>query len=272
MKISIVTPSFNQEEFIERTILSVLTQAGDFELEYLIMDGGSTDQSVKIIQKYDEQLKAGTFPIACKKIDLIRKSEKDRGQSDAINKGLALATGEILSYLNSDDTLAPGALELVANQLGNSEKKWSYGKCLIVGLEDQEIRKFITRYKDLLGKKYRYAKLLTENFISQMTVFWKREVMEELGVFDVDEHLCMDYEYWLRLGEKYDPLTISEHLANFRFYHTSKSGARFTQQFKDELRLARKYARGKYKCSLFLHQINYYKIIIAYKILGFLKK
>jgi len=81
----------------------------------------------------------------------------------------------------------------------------------------------------------------------------------------------MDYEYWLRIGEKYNPTYIDAYIANFRLYHTSKSGSRFKMQFQDELRLATKYARGKYGISLFIHKFNYYKITLIYKILQFFK-
>ena len=271
MKISIITPSYNQAEFIERTIYSVISQKWDFEIEYIIMDGKSTDKSVEIIKKIEKDLNLWKIKLYCNNIDFIRKSEKDKWQSDAINKWIKIATWDILTYLNSDDTLEPWALQKVVTYLGKSDKMWSYGKCKIINKEDQEIRKRITFYKNILWKQYSYSKLLTENFISQMTVFWKKEAMEELWFFDIDEHLCMDYEYRLRLGEKYQPIYIPSYIANFRFYHTSKSGARFTQQFKDELRLAKKYAKWKYKWSLFLHQVNYYKIIVIYKILGFFK-
>lgn len=271
MKISIVTPSYNQAEFIQRTIDSIISQKWDFEIEYIIMDGGSTDETVKIIENVKWKIENENTKIHCKKIDFIRKSEKDKGQSDAINKWLKLATGDILTYLNSDDTLELWALQKVVDHLGKSDKMRSYGKCKIIDKEDQEIRKPITRYKNLLWSKYSYSKLLTENFISQMTVFWKKEIIEELWYFDENEHLCMDYEYRLRIWSKYDPIYIPEYIANFRFYHTSKSWSRFVQQFSDELRLARKYANWKYKLSLFLHKINYYKIIIIYKILSFLR-
>ncbi|EKD29980.1 MAG: glycosyl transferase family 2 [uncultured bacterium (gcode 4)] len=271
MKISIITPSYNQEEFIERTILSVISQAGDFEVEYIIMDGLSTDTSIEIIKKYDDLITTWKFEIRCKKLDFIWKSEKDKGQSDAINKGLRLATGDIVTYLNSDDTYNPGALQQVADVLGSSDNKWCYGKCRIIDRGDNEIRKPITLYKNLLGRRYSYAKLLGENFISQMTVFWKREAMDEIGLFDTNEHLCMDYEYWLRMGQKYNPVYINEYMASFRFYHTSKSGSRFEQQFQDELRLAEKYAKWKYKSSLLLHRFNYTKIVFIYRLLGLLK-
>lgn len=269
-KISIITPSFNQDEFIERTILSVVTQKWDFEIEYIVMDWKSTDNTVEILKKYEEKIKNWKFK-GNKWITFIRKSEKDKGQSDAINKWLKIATWDILTYLNSDDTLADDSLQTITKNLWKSKNKWSYWKCKIIDKQDKEIRKRITKYKDLLWNKYSYWKLLSENFISQMTVFWKKEVYKELWGFDVDEHLCMDYEYRLRIWAKYDPLYINAHIANFRFYNTSKSWSRFKKQFQDELRLAKKYAKGKYKFSLFLHKINYYKITIIYNILSFLK-
>ena len=118
MKISIITPSYNQAQFIERTILSVLNQ--DYkDIEYIIMDGGSTDGTVEILKKYSDHI--------------IWKSEKDNGQSDAINKGLKMATGDIVAYLNSDDTYQPGAFKEVATFFEkNPDKKWVYGKCLII--------------------------------------------------------------------------------------------------------------------------------------------
>ena len=100
MKISIITPSFEQAEFLERTIESVLCQQGDFELEYLVIDGGSRDGSVEILQRYGDQLQW--------------VSEPDGGQGDAINKGMARASGDVLAYLNSDDVYRPGALAAVA--------------------------------------------------------------------------------------------------------------------------------------------------------------
>ncbi|EKE28268.1 MAG: glycosyl transferase family 2 [uncultured bacterium (gcode 4)] len=271
MKISVITPSFNQEEFIERTILSVITQAWDFDLEYIIMDWLSTDWSVGIIKKYDNLIKSGELKIWCNKIDFIWKSEKDSWQSDAINKWLKLAAWDILTYLNSDDTYAEWALENVIRYLWNWESSWCYWKCRIIDKEDKEIRKWITAYKNFTGASFSYAKILSENFISQMTVFWKKEAMDKIWLFDVNEHLCMDYEYWLRLWKLWNPVYIPLNIANFRFYQTSKSGSRFEKQFSDELRIAKKYARWKYKFSLLMHKFNYYKIVTVYKLLALLK-
>jgi glycosyltransferase involved in cell wall biosynthesis len=255
-KISIITPSYNQGKFIERTILSILNQ--DYKnFEYIVMDGGSTDETLKILKKYSNKI--------------IWKSKKDNGQSDAINKGIKMATGEIIAYLNSDDTYEPGALKKVAEFFENNpDKKWVYGKCKIINEKDQEIRKWITAYKNLLLKNYSYKKLLTENFISQPATFWKKELHQELGYFNEKENFCMDYEFWLRLGEKYDAGVIDAYLANFRYYSDSKSGAVNKQQFRDQLRLAQKYGKA-YPPSLLIHKFNYYKITSIYSLLNFIK-
>lgn len=269
MKISIVTPNYNWWVFIERTLLSILTQKWDFELELIIMDGLSTDNSIEEIKKIETMVNKWYFDWNCKNIKFIRKSEKDKGQSDAINKWLQLATGDILSYLNSDDTYEPGTLQTIIEGLGKSNKHRSYGKCKIINEQDQEIRKAITRYKNILWRRYKYSKLLSENFISQMTVFRKRKIVEKIWLFNTNEHLVMDYEYWLRIASKYEPLYINKHLANFRLYTTSKSWSSFVQQFDDELRVAEEFTGDKYKFAIWMHKLNKLKIIVAYKVLWF---
>lgn len=252
MKVSIITPSFNQAQFIDRTIQSVLKQ--DYsELEFIVMDGGSTDGTLEILTQYSDRI--------------IWKSENDRGQSHAINKGLQIATGEIAAYLNSDDTYEPNAISKVVEFFEkNPDKKWVYGKCRIVDENDREIRKPITFYKNLLLKKYSYGKLLSENFISQPATFWRRELLSEIGYFKEDEHLCLDYDYWLRIGQLYEPGIIDDYLASFRTHAESKSSKEIERHFQDELRVVRKYG-SKHRLSLLLHRINYYKIVWGYKLL-----
>ena len=257
MKISIITPSYNQGNFIEETIQSVISQKGSFELEYFVIDGGSKDRTVDILKKYEG------------KLSWI--SEPDNGQTHAINKGLKKATGDIIAYLNSDDIYELGALRKVVHFFQkNPEKKWGYGKCRIINENGKEIRKWITSYKNFLLKKYSYNKLLSENFISQPATFFRRELLDEIGFFDEKQHLVMDYEYWLRIGEKYDAGVIDEYLADFRWYTTSKSGGNFKKQFKEELYIAKKYAHGK-KLPILLHAFNYYKIVGMYSLLRFLQ-
>jgi glycosyltransferase involved in cell wall biosynthesis len=254
-KISIVTPSYNQAQYIERTVKSILGQNYP-NLEYIVIDGASTDDTVKILKKYSDRI--------------TWKSEKDNGQSEAINKGLKMATGEIVAFLNSDDMYEPGALAKVADYFEkNPDIKWAYGKCRIVDVKDKEIRKMITRYKNFLLRKYSFKKLLSENFVSQPATFWRREVHKTVGYIDEDEHYCMDYDFWLRIGTKYPAGVIDDYLADFRYYPDSKSGGLDKKQFQDELRIAKKFSGGA-KWPIWLHKFNYYKIVWIYQIMAVL--
>ena len=185
-RISIITPSLNQVEFIEQTISSVLGQ-GYSNLEYIIIDGGSTDGTVDLIRKYESRLAYWV-------------SEKDGGQSNAINKGLKLATGDIIAYLNSDDYYLDGAFERVANAYRNdpSVDLW-HGRCRIVdqyGAKVDERIGSIKRYDEILDLWGVWWK--RRNFV-QPEVFWTRRIGEKVGSFREDLHLVMDYEYWLRI-------------------------------------------------------------------------
>lgn len=229
-RITIITPSLNQGSYIEQTIKSVLDQ-GYPDLEYIVIDGGSTDGTLDILRNYEGRL--------------TWISEKDAGQSDAINKGIRMATGDIIAYLNSDDLYEDGALNSVAERfLSDPSLKWLTGRCRIIDENGGEVRKPITAYKNFLLKRYSFNVLLITNPISQPATFWRREVMDEIGLFDVHEHLAMDYDYWLRLGQKYDPCIVDRYLASFRVYRQSKTSSNFTRTFKREMILAKKYSRS----------------------------
>lgn len=252
MKITIITPSFNSERFIEQTIRSVVDQRGEFQLEYLVIDGGSTDRTIDILRSYEDKLRW--------------ISERDNGQSDAINKGLRLATGDIIAFLNSDDVYFPGALDRVNRFFETSQRQWVFGKCDIIDESNKRVQQWITAYKNFFIKRYSYNKLLAENFISQPASFWRRSILNEVGFFDEDEHYVMDYDYWLRIGKLYEPGYIDQYLASFRWQSSSKSRTGFKQQFADELRVAKKYA-GQRRWPIALHAVNYYKIIIGYRLI-----
>ena len=271
MKISIISTNYNGAEFIQRTLLSVLEQKGDFDLEYIVTDGDSSDNSIEIIKDIEKRINQWEFKWNHKSLKFIRTSEADKGQSDGINKWLKKATWDIVTYINSDDTYKPWTLQLISKKLNQSTKLRCYGKCDIINKKDKEIRKPITIYKNIKGKKYSYKKLLTENFISQMTVFRKKEAMNKIWLFDINQHLVMDYDYRLRLGQLWDPIYIPKYLSSFRFFSTTKSWSNFKKQFAQELQLAHKYAKWQYKWALLLHTINYYKIVISYTILRWLK-
>jgi glycosyltransferase involved in cell wall biosynthesis len=229
MKISLITPSFNQGRFIERTIKSVLDQSGDFELEYLVLDGGSTDNTLDILRRYEGRLSWN--------------SEPDKGQIDAVNKGFRRVTGDIVGWLNSDDVLCPAALARVAQAFARDPRlQWLHGRCEIIDERDRVIRSTISAYKDWCSRRYTYSRLLKDNFISQMTVFWRRSLLDRVGVLDSGLPLAFDYDLWLRFGKISDPLYLQDRIAAFRWYESSKSGGNYRSQIAENYRVAARHA------------------------------
>ncbi len=220
-KISIVTPSYNQGKFIEETIQSVLSQNYP-NLEYIIIDGGSTDNSVEIIKQYKSQI---TYWV----------SEPDRGQTHAINKGIEKATGEILAYLNSDDYYLPGTLHAVAEYFTNHrEIDLLHGRCC-----------YVDTYGELIGEQIGSIHTFDEiidlwgvwwqkrQFV-QPEVFWTKRISDRVGLFNESLYFVMDYEYWCRIlltGGKVG--TIDRALTCFRFTDTQKSSQ--SERVADEL-------------------------------------
>ncbi len=257
LKISIITPCWNAAQFIEQTIQSILAQRGNFELEYIIVDGLSTDGTVDIIKKYESQLKW--------------ISERDNGQTSAINKGLSMATGDVVAFLNADDLYKANTLEQVAQKFSDPKVQWLVGLCDIIDINNNEVRQAITAYKNYSLRRASHSRILAENFISQPAVFWRRELMNKAGLLDESEHYVMDYEYWLRLWQFHPPTIHNDYLASFRWYETSKSGSGFSTQFADELRVACKYA-SPYSWPIMLHRFNYMKIVTAYTLMAWWRK
>lgn len=257
LKISVVMPSFNGVNYIERAIKSVLDQ--DYpNFDLFIKDGGSKDGTVEVIKHY-----AKKYP---KKIKW--ESKKDKGQSDAVNTGINKVDGDIIAWLNCDDVYKSGAFKAVANFFSkNPETKWVIGKCDIIDSEDKEIRSLITSYKNFWLERYSYNTLLVLNFISQMGVFWKKEIKKH-GLLDPKQFYVMDYDNWLRLGKKYNPGFINKYLASFRIIPSSKSSTGFIKQFQDELEVSKKYTNNS--LIIFLHTLHIKLITFVYLILRFL--
>jgi glycosyltransferase involved in cell wall biosynthesis len=204
MLISIVTPSYNQGPYIEETIQSVLAQ--DYpHIEYLIVDGGSTDNTVNIIKKYENKLAWWI-------------SERDKGQTDAINKGFARAKGDILAWINSDDTYEPGAVAAAVKYLKKLPGVGMvYGDCNFINDSGHVIGKFNaaqTSYR-LLRQGYAH--------IPQQTMFLRAELWRQVGPLDPSFYFAMDYDLWTRIAARTEIKYIPQTWANFRLHTSGKT-------------------------------------------------
>jgi glycosyltransferase involved in cell wall biosynthesis len=203
MKISVVTPSFNQGVYLEATLRSLLSQNYP-DLEVIVIDGGSTDQSVAIIRRYAPFLSHW-------------ESEKDRGQSHALNKGFAHVHGEIWTWLNSDDLLEPGVLRRVADAFAEDpEAGVVYGDCVYVGQDGETV---IEKFP---GEPYSRLRHLAHRFIAQPSCFF-RTSMAPPAVRE-DLHYCMDYDLWLKLADRGVKFHyVPEVFSRYRLHDASKS-------------------------------------------------
>lgn len=229
LRFSLITPSFNQAAFIGRTIDSVLAQTGEFDLDYRVIDGGSRDGTLDVLRGYGARL--------------AWISEPDRGQIDAINKGLRGTTGDVVGWINSDDTLLPGALARVAAAFAaHPDAEWVHGRCRIIDEHDRTMRRWVSLYKHYRCRHHSFDNLMTENYVSQMTVFWRRRVHDEIGYLDPALDLAFDYDLFLRLARRGAPVYLDDELACFRMYGTSKSGAGFAEQLAQAVEITGRYA------------------------------
>jgi glycosyltransferase involved in cell wall biosynthesis len=214
--ISVITPSLNHCEFLEETIRSVISQEGNFKIDYIIMDGCSNDGSLSIIRKYESLLKDEQYSINCCGITYRWLSEPDYGQTDAINKGFSIATGTLLGWLNSDDILLPGALDHIA------KIDWKkYDLCYGQGRWISRDGKKISDYPTFRPDKY---SLYFKCTLCQPAVYFSRETFDRLGKLSLEYNLSFDYEYWLRAvfsGEHFK--RIPHMLAESRMYPDNKS-------------------------------------------------
>lgn len=232
MKFSIITPSYNQAQFLEQTIKSVVTQSGRFDLEYLIMDGGSTDGSVAIIKNY-----AKKYP------HLIRwQSKKDKGQVEAINKGLKRATGDIIAYLNSDDYYLPDSFSKVADYFtSHSDYLWLVGDCDV----SQKNLAWTFSLKHLWPIDRHRTFLEIFNTINQPAVFLRKDLVDKVGLFDPQYRYAFDYDYWLRCLRYALPHRLHRKLAVFRVHHLSKGNTGYLDQFAEDVAVARSQTENK---------------------------
>jgi GT2 family glycosyltransferase len=215
--VSIITPSFNQARYLEDTIQSVLEQ--DYpRLEYSVIDGASSDGSVDIIRKYADKL---TWWV----------SEKDSGQAEAINKGLARARGEIVAWLNSDDLYLPGAISAVVKAFDdNPEAVLVYGNMLAINENGETIN--LLTYDQL-----KLEDLLCFQIIGQPSVFFRREMLEKAGNLDTSYHFLLDHHLWLRIALQGQILHVDETWAAARYHAEAKNRAKAAEFGREAFRI-----------------------------------
>ncbi|MHB1220390.1 MAG: glycosyltransferase family 2 protein [Gammaproteobacteria bacterium] len=217
MKFSVVTPSFNQGKYIQRTIASVLQQK-EVEFEYVIMDGGSIDNTLEILSVYADQLAYTSGP--------------DKGQAHAVNKAIKQTSGEYIGWLNSDDIYYPGTLKKVADFFDqHPDVDIVYGKADQINDEDKI-------FKAYPSEPFNFARLKMHCFLSQPATFMRRSVINKYGLLNEKLNFCMDYEYWLRLAKaKAKFAYLPEILAGARIYADTKSSRCYLQAHLEALHM-----------------------------------
>ncbi|MFL5958803.1 MAG: glycosyltransferase family 2 protein [Gaiellaceae bacterium] len=220
-RLTVITPSLNQASYLERTLRSVLNQ-GYPDLEYIVMDGGSTDGSVDILRRYDDRLAYWV-------------SEPDEGQSWAINRAIERSTGEVISYINSDDYYLPGAFEAALPHFEDSAVRWVAGACE-TRREDGALEAVVVPTLPT-GSRPRW--LRSSWYVPQASSFWRRDVFDEFGLLRDDLDFVFDTEFGLRIAlEGVRPLVVKRPIA-VRYLHPEAKSAERSRFDREYRRVAR---------------------------------
>jgi glycosyltransferase involved in cell wall biosynthesis len=252
-------PSYQQAPFLEEAVRSVLDQR-DVEAELIVLDPGSTDGSRELLLSLKGEYGGR----------LVLHFEPDRGQADAIQRGMGMARARVLAWLNSDDRLRPGALAAAVSCLDSAEPRWMYGRCGIIDEGGTQISRPIVWYKNLRGRRFSIHKLLTEDFIPQMSTFWNRAIWDRAGGVEVHRHLDMDYDLFLKFAKIAPPTVFTSYLADFRVHREAKSSTRTFEAMDEAFRTARQHAEGlgwRGSLSMLLHRIYSVRTRMIYRLI-----
>lgn len=250
-KISIIIPSYNKAKFVKETLNSIIDQKYP-DLEVIIQDGGSTDGTLEIIKRFAKRYS---------KI-ISWESKKDKGQTDAINKGLKKANGEVIAYLNADDIYKKGTLNKVGKYFAKYPNTlWVAGKGETVDEKGRKTLEWVTDYKNYLLKLNNYDLLLMVNYPMQPSVFLSRKACRKYGPFTGRNNI-MEYDFWLKLGKKEMPKIINSYLSSFRLHKESISMRDFKKTLLEDERIARRYTGNP--VIIGLHKLhNMARVVVA---------
>jgi glycosyltransferase involved in cell wall biosynthesis len=250
-RITIVTPCLNAADTLEECLASVRGQ-GYPDLEHLVVDGGSTDGTLELLQ-------------AAERIRFI--SEPDEGRPDAANKGVQMASGDVIGFLNADDRYEPGALTAVgAAFAGDPGAMWLTGYCRIIDGKGEEIRRPVTHYKNFLLRHFSFPLYLTQNFVSDPATFVRRAALDAVGSLDNRYRISHDYDLWLRVARRWPPIVLERYLSNFRMVEGTLSMAGFERQFREHEEVARQRGDG-HRLSVAANALMSRLIVLIYRAL-----
>lgn len=243
-KISIVIPSYNKANYIKETLESIIKQKYP-NLEIIVQDGGSTDGSLKIIKNF-----------AVKYSDLMKwESKKDKGQMDAINKGMSKASGDIVTYINADDVYTKGSLKIVGKYFAEYPKTpWLAGQGKIINQDSKEMLRLVTAYKNLLLNINNYQLLLIVNYLIQPSVFLSRKAFVNYGPYPGIRKFVTEYDLWLRIGNNQMPAVINKPLSKFRIEPLSVTSTQAQQLLSKDFEIVQKYTKSK--IIIYLHKAH----------------
>lgn len=238
MKVSIVIPNYNTGKYLGKCLESIFSQ-GYNDFEVIVVDGYSNDESEKVLTRYEHKW-PGKF----------RWVLRDRrGEVDAINYGMGLTTGDIVAFLDADDTYEKDCFKWVARTFSDfPDVSWLYSKAKIIDSNDKEARRLISRAKEVLQSRYSYNSLLCVDYIVQPTVFMRKSLWEQAVLNNPAYKYSFDYECWLRLGHAgHKPAFIDRHLANWRAHSESISVQEYKAEARQALEIARRYSKANGK-------------------------